>query len=64
MSKKVHDVTDFLPEMEPKTRSNVKKGATLALGAFVALLLVDDQVKRFKRRKNVTVTVEDTGNDS
>lgn len=56
----VHNITDALPTMEPKTRTNVKKLATIGTLALGGLLLLDDQVKRFRNRKNVTVTVTDT----
>jgi len=55
----VHDITDSLPTLETETRSNVKKWATIGAIATAALLVADDQVKRFRRRKNVKVVVTD-----
>ncbi len=56
----VHNITDALPTLEPKTRTNVKKLATIGAFAAGAVLLIDSQVKKFRTRKNVTVTVTDT----
>lgn len=53
------DITETLPTMEPSTRSKVKKTTTIAIGVVGALLLIDDQVKRFKARKSVKLTVVD-----
>ena len=53
------NVTDEIPTMEPQTRSKVKKGVAIGVFAAGALLLIDDQVKRFRNRKNVVVTVTD-----
>ncbi len=60
MSEQVHDITEVLPTMEPDTRSKVKLGLAAAGIAAAAVLVIDDQVKRLKNRKNVTVTVTDT----
>ena len=59
MPKQTTDVTETLPELDPKTRQNVKKVAAIGIFAAGALLLIDDQVKKFKDRKTVKVTVED-----
>ena len=53
------DLTESVPTLEPDTRKKIQKGTTIALGAVAVLLLVDDQVKRFKRRKTVKVVVEE-----
>lgn len=53
------DLTEATPTLEPSTRKKIKKGTTIALGAVAVLLLVDDQVKRFKSRKSVKLTVVD-----
>jgi hypothetical protein len=55
----VHNITDAAPTLEPKTRSNVKRFATLAAVAGAAVLLADSAVKKFKKEKSVTVVVED-----
>lgn len=59
MSEQTTDLTEATPTLEPETREKIKKGATVALGAVAVLLLIDDQVKKFKRRKAVKLTVED-----
>lgn len=53
------DVTETLPTMDDKTRKNTKKFVGYGIAAAAALLLVDDQVKKFKNRKSVKVVVED-----
>jgi len=59
MDENVTDVTETVPTLDPSTRSKIK-GALLAVtAAGAALLLVDDQWKKFKGRKNVTVIVAD-----
>jgi hypothetical protein len=57
------DVTDALPTMDEKTRSRVKTISALLLGAAVAGLIIDDQVKKFKDRKSVKLTVVDKPED-
>lgn len=60
MDNETHDLTEAVPTLEPETRQAVKKWTTIGITAAGLLLLADDAVKRFKRRKNVTVTVTDT----
>lgn len=60
----VYDITDAAPTMEPKTRTKVKKVAAIGVLAAGTLLLIDDQVKRFRNRKNVHVVVTDNETDS
>lgn len=57
MSEQTTDLTEAAPSFDPDTREKIKKGATIALGAVAVLLVIDDQVKRFKRRKAVKLTV-------
>lgn len=57
--KQTTDVTETLPEMDDKTRTNVKKVAAVGIFAAGAILLIDDQVKKFKNRKSVKVVVEE-----
>lgn len=59
MSEQTTNVTDATPTLDPSTRSKIKKGATIVFIAVGALLLVDDQVKKFKNRKTVKVVVQD-----
>ena len=59
MSEQTTDLTEATPTLEPATRAKIKKGTTIALGAVAVLLLVDDQVKKLKRRKAVKLTVAD-----
>ena len=59
MSEQTTDLTEATPTLNPDTRKKIQKGTTIALGAVAVLLLVDDQVKRFKRRKTVKLTVVD-----
>lgn len=48
-----------LPTPKRETRQKVKAGAAIGLGLFAALLIIDDGVKRLKRKKPET-PVEDT----
>lgn len=57
------DITDAVPTLEPSTRSTVKKVVFLGVLAAGALLLIDDQVKKFKDRKTVTVSVADSSDN-
>lgn len=41
-----------LPSKKRETRQKVKAGAAIGLGLFAALLIIDDGVKRLKRKKN------------
>lgn len=56
----VYEITDALPTMENDTRKKVKKGVAVGVFAAAALLLIDDRVKKFRARKDVTVTVTDS----
>lgn len=56
---KTTDVTNEVPTLDENGRKNVKKVAFIGLGAAAAILFVDDQVKKFKNRKAVKVTVVD-----
>lgn len=58
-NKKTTNVTDEVPTLDDKTRTNVKKFAAVGIFAAGAILLIDDQVKKFKKRKTVEVTVVD-----
>lgn len=55
---KTFDVTD-LPAKETPARTKVRKLATTVTVVTGALLLIEDQIRRFSRRKKVTVAVED-----
>lgn len=54
---------EVLPDENSDTRKKVRKTAAIGLGLCAALLLVDDLVRRFQRRKNVTVAVAGSVDD-
>lgn len=58
------DLTEAVPTLEPKTRKSMQKFAAIGLAATAGILLIDDQIKKFKNRKTVTVTVEDAPSES
>jgi hypothetical protein len=53
------DLTEALPTMNKPTRTRVKTVTALLAGAAVLGLIVDDQIRKFKDRKTVSLTVED-----
>lgn len=57
------DVTDAIPTMDNDTRSVVKKLTAYGILAAGSLLLLDDAVKKFTRRKKVKVVVIDKPSD-
>jgi hypothetical protein len=57
------DVTDAIPTMDNDTRTVVKKFAAYGILAAGSLLLLDDAVKSFTRRKKVKVVVIDKPSD-
>lgn len=60
----VYEVTEDVPTMENDTRKKIKKGVAIGVFAAGALLLIDDQVKKFRARKNVTVIVTDAESET
>lgn len=61
---KTTNVTDEVPTLDDKARTNVKKVAAIGVFAAGAILLIDDQVKKFKKRKTVKVTVVDKNDEA
>lgn len=54
------DVTENLPTIPDPIRSKMKKGVAIAVLAAGVILLIDDQIKKVKDRKTITVAVTDT----
>lgn len=59
MNEQTFDITEPIPTLEPETRTKVKKMVFIGIAAVGILLLIDDQVKKFKTKKSVEVTVTD-----
>lgn len=57
MTEQVHNITDALPAKNSSARLKARKGATIGMFALGALLLVDDQVQKFRERRSVKVVV-------
>jgi len=58
MNEQTIDITEAAAN-ESETRKKMKKGVTVVFIAAGVILLIDDQIKRFSRRKRVAVTVAD-----
>ena len=58
-NKKTTNVTDEVPTLDDKTRTNVKKFAAVGFSPPGATLLIADRVKKYKKRKTGEVTVVD-----